>query len=146
MGALRSAAQPVARQARKNAPSKRVKKAVTVVAQRWNAATKAAARIGARKGIPAATLARLLEHGTEPHFIGPKKKKIMHFPSGRGRWQTWWRGGMHPGARPHPWLVPALTGKRAEAEHEFALALQRQVTKLHLRMLKRHAARAAAGR
>lgn len=126
-GAARAAATVVAEEARERTQSSEVRDAIKV-------STKAeeGGRIIAKVQVkgPGAYLAPWEEYGTEPHFISVDESQRNGMSIGRinrlakapDSSHSLVIGGnfvgttvLHPGARPHPFLRPALDAKESEA-------------------------------
>ena len=61
--------------------------------------------------------ARMVEEGTKPHVIVPRRKRALRWRSGKGfRFAT---SVQHPGTKPQPYMVPALDASRARIEKAF---------------------------
>ena len=121
-GAARAAAKIVAAEAQERSISREVAAAVKVKTERDGDRIIAKVQV---KG-PGAFIAPWLEYGTDPHFIsiddsqrgGRSVRKVNELAragslviGGQFVGQT----VLHPGARPHPFLRPALDTKEAEA-------------------------------
>ena len=76
---------------------------------------RAVARIGAKVGTPLSKIGHLIEGGTRPHVILPKRRPVMISKDGifRGRRVE------HPGTRAKPWLNPAMEENRQRAITKF---------------------------
>lgn len=112
--ALRAGGRVIAAEARRRAP-KRLKNKITVGGTGEpppNAQTRVVA-VGLRKS-EHSRVAHLVEFGTAPHRITPKRKgKLLVFEVG-GR-TVFTTAVDHPGAQPHPFLRPAGDTKAQEA-------------------------------
>jgi len=121
-GAARAAANVVADEARDRTQSSEVRGAIKVATKKETGRVVAKVQV---KG-PGAHLAPWEEYGTDPHFIsvddsqrdGMSVKRINKAQkdgslviAGKFVGSTVW----HPGARPHPFLRPALDIKEGEA-------------------------------
>lgn len=80
---------------------------------------------GGRQMVRSATpwYARLVEKGTRPHSIKPRKARALAL-QGKGRTVE---AVDHPGARPKPFMAPAFDAKATAAINAFADYLRRRV-------------------
>lgn len=124
-GAARTAANVIAEEARAKVSSDEVRAAIKVNVQRDDRRVKATVLLkgkGAFKG-------KFLEYGTSEHFISVAdsqrlgmsvrrvNQKVREAGSASLVISGQFVGGtvLHPGARPHPFMRPALDAKRSEA-------------------------------
>lgn len=147
-GALRAAAAPVLKQAKVNAPNKRVRRSLSSVVNSRGGTY--LARVGPRKGN--ARLATLFERGVKPHVIRPRKKTVLAALRGTLRrgvrsrritlntanysWTFFGRAVQHPGMAARPFLRPALPSAWPEGQRKFNSALRAIVTNYRLRALR----------
>lgn len=68
--------------------------------------------------------ARFVEFGTRPHRIEPKNRKALALANG-----VLVEGVDHPGARPHPFLRPALDTRAREAVVAVGERIKARLTK-----------------
>lgn len=76
--------------------------------------------------------AHLVELGTKPHAVGKQSQRFKvrptkQNPSGVPGMQ---RGGMHPGARPKPFLRPAVENNRAAMEAELERVVDAELERI----------------
>ncbi|WP_223799111.1 HK97 gp10 family phage protein [Sphingomonas nostoxanthinifaciens] len=122
LGAARAAANIVAAEARQRSISSEVTDAIKVAARREEGRVVAKVQV---KG-PGAYIAPWLEYGTDPHFITVDESQRRGMSVGKIN-RSHAEGSLvingqfvgntvhHPGARPNPFLRPALDAKEAEA-------------------------------
>lgn len=121
-GAARAAGKVVAEEAKARSVSDEVSDAISVVTKAQPGLVVAKVQV---KG-PGAYKAPWLEYGTDPHFITVDDSQRQGMSASRinklGKAGTLVINGeavgttvFHPGARPHPFLRPALDTKEAEA-------------------------------
>ena len=121
-GAARAAANVVATEAKERSISSEVAGAVKVAVKAEEGRVVAKVQV---KG-PGAYIAPWLEYGTDPHFISVDESQRRGMSVGRvnrlGKEGSLVINGQfvgttihHPGARPHPFLRPALDAKEGEA-------------------------------
>lgn len=129
--ALKKGARPVLDEARRLVPAK--------TGQLRDSLTTRSAG-GGREGVairvgpsgPAARYAHLVEFGTAPHVIRARHARSLAIgPVLVGK------AVQHPGARPRPFLRPALDAKQGEAARETGRALAVEVEKTARRFAKR---------
>ncbi|QNE04687.1 HK97 gp10 family phage protein [Croceicoccus marinus] len=128
-GAMRAAAKVVADEAKENCISEDVRKSIKISSRAHDDGRVVAKVKTAGKG---AFMAPWLEYGTDPHFIsagdsGFSPRKLTQKANREGAYSetatrslkignTYVSGTVtHPGARPHPFLRPALDLKGDEA-------------------------------
>ena len=144
-GALRDAAKPMLEAAKAKAPAAeqaywaekgrrvapgRLKEAIRIRTKINRGKNTAWAFVGTRATgkYKDVYYARFAEFGTKPHYLGKGAKRRSG--STRGR--------MHPGARPHPFLRPALDENEAAFYNLFKQRIQHR-----LKLAQRRAARAS---
>ena len=137
-GALRAAAKVVVDKAKRDSPSRRVRRALAAVV--GGPALTPLGRIGARRKTAGVRLLHLIEHGTAPHMIRARHKRVLasgKMRRGRFRGTVFGMTVNHPGAKAQPFFVAALETQRAEIRRKFLSALGHVIDNLKLRMLKR---------
>lgn len=157
-GALRAGANLVAADAKARVPVKtgRLRESIRVSTRRSNGTVFASVKVGdrrARKKVSQRNgggvrvqyenpfYAHFVEFGTQAHRIGVKYAKALVLrPNARataGVAGRWVRAGMlakgvsHPGARPKPFLRPAVAAKSDEAIRTVANTIKRRLQRKH---------------
>lgn len=131
--ALRAGGTVLRDAAKKSTPSRRVKKALTVVAS--GRGPVAVVRVGGKKGEPGTRIFHLVEEDTRPHTIQPKKKRGKRVLAGRGR--VFGRTVRHPGTRGRKQFKKLIESHRAEVERKTVSALRQIIARMRLRMLRK---------
>lgn len=132
--ALRVAASPVTKRAKADSPSRRVRK--SLAARVSGTGLTARARIGARRRSPGARILHLIEGGTKPHRIAPRKARRLKIG---GRYVS--GPVQHPGARARPFFKQALPSEAPESRRKFGSALGQIIRKMKLKMLNQRTRR-----
>ena len=123
--ALRNAARNiVGTAARQNLESQGHKGLARDVGEKGSVRAGAAteALVGAKRGKRLGRIGHFLEKGTRAHEIKARRGRVL-----RAGGAVFARVVHHPGARPRPWLLPALEASRAEVLEEFRRQLQEQL-------------------
>lgn len=119
--ALAAGARVIGKEAKRNVPVRRggLRASIRVSSRLKNGKVTASVKAGNKN----AWYWRFVEFGTRPHDIKPKNRKSLFF------------AGMnkeivhHPGARPHPFMRPALDSQSAAAIQAVGEQIKKRLTK-----------------
>ena len=122
--ALRQGANVVKAEAQANVPVKSglLKAGLKVSTRNRRGTVTAAVKAGGKHGF----IAKWIEFGTAAHFIKPKTAKSLFFAG------LFSEGVDHPGARPKPFLRPALDSRAQAALQAVGEAIKKRLTKAGL--------------
>lgn len=124
-GALRAGANAIKKEAAQNISSKSgaLAKGLRVSARLDRRAGKVTASVKAGKKM--GHIARFVEFGTRPHEIKPKSRSSLFFAGVFGEIVQ------HPGAKPHPFMRPALDSRASEAVVAAGNYIKKRLAKKH---------------
>ena len=126
-GSLRRTAQQVilkaARANLRAVGGKRYARSLTVKTTVTNKV--ANAKVGAKKGSVLAKIGHLIERGTRPHTMVPRKARVMVGKDGI----FYGTGAEHPGTQAKPWLNPALEDHKTPVFARFRELVVEEINK-----------------